>query len=79
MTGAEILKEEGMLEGVRKGKLEGKLEGLEQGRLIGQIVFIQEMLGREPAKPGDLEQWTLDHLRQELGALRAEWLKQGQA
>ena len=73
MTGAEILKEEGKTE----GKQEGKLEGLEQGRLIGQILFIQEMLGREPAKSSDLEQWTLERLRQELGQLRAEWLKQG--
>ena len=70
MTGAEILREEGKLEGIR----EGEQTGLEKGRLIGQIIFIQEMLGREPAQFNDLAKSTVPTLQQELAKLRAEWL-----
>lgn len=66
MTGAEILREE--------GKIEGKQEGFEQGQLAGQIVFIQEMLGRPPASIRSLEQRRIEDLRAELALLRAEWL-----
>jgi flagellar biosynthesis/type III secretory pathway protein FliH len=70
----------GIAQGISKGRNEGELIGLRKGRnegqMIGRILTLQEITGHAYIEPKKVADCSMDHLKETLKRLEADFAKQ---